>query len=67
MNIYRVYVCFPDLCKEHGSREKNTEDVFYMARTKRIPPEELLSDLEYTSVIVNYSNGKTIPEHFTGK
>lgn len=28
-----------------------------MARTKIIPPAGLLSDLEYTSVIVNYSNG----------
>ena len=28
-----------------------------MARTKIIPPEGLLSDLEYTSVIVSYSNG----------
>ena len=28
-----------------------------MARTKIIPPEGLLSDLEYTSVIENYSNG----------
>ncbi len=28
-----------------------------MARTKIIPSEELLSDLEYTSVIVSYSNG----------
>ena len=28
-----------------------------MARTKTIPPEGLLSDLEYTSVIVSYSNG----------
>lgn len=28
-----------------------------MARTKIVPPEGLLSDLEYTSVIVSYSNG----------
>lgn len=28
-----------------------------MARTKIIPPEGLLNDLEYTSVIVSYSNG----------
>ena len=28
-----------------------------MARTKVIPSEGLLSDLEYTSVIVSYSNG----------
>lgn len=28
-----------------------------MARTKITPPEGLLSDLEYTSVIVSYSNG----------
>ena len=28
-----------------------------MARTKIIPSEGLLSDLEYTSVIVSYSNG----------
>ncbi|MCI8747942.1 MAG: phosphoadenosine phosphosulfate reductase family protein, partial [Lachnospiraceae bacterium] len=28
-----------------------------MARTKIIPPEGLLGDLEYTSVIVSYSNG----------
>lgn len=27
-----------------------------MARTKIVPPEGLLSDLEYTSVIVSYSN-----------
>ena len=28
-----------------------------MARTKIVPTEGLLSDLEYTSVIVSYSNG----------
>ncbi len=28
-----------------------------MARTKVVPTEGLLSDLEYTSVIVSYSNG----------
>lgn len=28
-----------------------------MARTKIIPTEGLLSDLEHTSVIVSYSNG----------
>ena len=38
--------------KGNVRREVNT-----MARTKIIPEEGLLSDLEYTSVIGSYSNG----------
>lgn len=38
-----------------------------MARTKIIPPEGLLSDLEYTSVIVSYSNGIDSTGRFIGR
>lgn len=43
------------LLLKSGSNFKNMRN--YMARTKMMPPVGLLSDLEYTSVIVSYSNG----------
>ena len=36
---------------------ENEREINTMARTKIVPVEGLLSDLEYTSVIVSYSNG----------
>ncbi len=38
-----------------------------MARTKVVPEEGLLSDLEYSSIIVSYSNGIDSTGRYTGQ
>ena len=48
---------YTSICKMQREQRKKYGGCIYMARTKIIPPAGLLSDLEYTSVIVNYSNG----------